>query len=285
MKLMLVVILALFILGSKISFGEKGTYVDKVEFIQYSDENTAIQEVKNGNLDMYYQAVSSDTLDPKTRQGLNVFQSTGTEYSLLVNPAPSDNFNPFSIQQVRYALNYLVDRDLIVNEIMGGYGTSMISAYKPYDPDYLLILGELQSFNFRYNPILAEQIISDGLTKAGAKYINGEWYYSSKPIEVTIFIRNDDPIRESIGEILASQLQKTGFVVKKDYGDLTKAFSVVYGSNPSDMEWNIYTEAYTISGFVRYDSVITAQMYSPWFSNMPGFNNPEYWNYKDDYVD
>jgi len=285
MKLMLVVILALFILGSKIAFGEKGTYVDKVEFIQYSDENTAMQEVKNGNLDIYYQAVSSDTLDPKTRQDLNVFQSTGTEYALLINPAPSDNFNPFSIQQVRYAMNYLVDRDLIVNEIMGGYGTPMVSAYKPYDTDYLLILGDLQSFNFRYNPILAEQLISDGLTKAGAKYIDGKWYYSSKPIEITIFIRNDDPIRESIGEILASQLQKMGFDVNKDYGDLTKAFSVVYGSNPSDMKWNIYTEAYTISGFVRYDSVITAQMYSPWFSNMPGFNNPEYWNYKDDYVD
>jgi peptide/nickel transport system substrate-binding protein len=285
MKLMLVVILALFILGSKIAFGEKGTYVDRIEFIQYSDESTAMQEVKNGNLDIYYQAVSSDTLDPKTRQDLNVFQSTGTEYGLLVNPAPSDNFNPFSIQQVRYALNYLVDRDLIVDEIMGGYGAPMVSAYKPYDPDYLLILGELQSFNFRYNPILAEQMISDGLTKEGAQYIDGKWYYSSKPIEITIFIRNDDPIRESIGEILASQLQKMGFVVKKDYGDLTKAFSVVYGSNPSDMKWNIYTEAYTISGFVRYDSVITAQMYSPWFSNMPGFNNPEYWNYKDDYID
>jgi peptide/nickel transport system substrate-binding protein len=285
MKLMLVVILALFILGSKIVFGDKGTYADKVEFIQYSDDNTAIQEVKNGNLDIYYNAVPSDTLDPQTKQDLNIFQSTGTEFGFLVNPAPSGNFNPFSIQQVRFALNYLVDRDLIVDEIMGGYGSPMISAYKPYDPDYLLILGDLQSFNFRYNPILADHIISTALTKAGAQYMDGKWYYSSKPIEITIFIRNDDHIRKSIGDILASQLQKIGFVVKKEYGDLTKAFAVVYGSNPSDMKWNIYTEAYTISAFVRYDSVITAQMYSPWFSNMPGFNNPAYWNYKDDYVD
>jgi peptide/nickel transport system substrate-binding protein len=285
MKLMLVVVLALFILGSKISFGEKGTFVDKIQFIQYSDENTALEEVKNGHLDIYYQAIPSDRLGPQTRQDLNVFQSTGTEYGLLINPAPSDKFNPFSIQQVRYALNYIVDRDLIVDEIMSGYGSPMISAYKPYDPDYLLILGELQSFNFRYNPALAEQIISDALTKAGAQNVNGKWYYDSKPIEITIFIRNDDEIRKSIGDILASQLQKVGFVVNKDYGDLTKAFSVVYGSNPSDMKWNIYTEAYLVSGFVRYDSVITAQMYSPWFSNMPGFNNPGYWNYKNDYID
>lgn len=285
MKLMLVVILALFILGAKVSFGEKGTYVDKVEFIQYSDSNTAIEEIRNGNLDIYYSSVPSDRIDPQLRQNLNVFQSTGTEYSLLVNPAPSEKFNPFSIREVRYALNYLVDRNMIVDEILNGYGSPMISAYKPYDPDYLLILGKLQSFNFRYNPSLADQMISGALTKAGAQKVDGKWYYDSKPIEITIFIRNDDQVRKSIGEILSSQLQKLGFVVKSDYGDLSKAFSVVYGSNPADMDWNIYTEAYTVGGFVRYDSVIVAQMYSPWFSNMPGFNNPEYWNYKNDSLD
>jgi len=285
MKLMLVVILALFILGAKVSFGEKGTYVDKVEFIQYSDSNTAIEEIRNGNLDIYYSSMPSDRIDPQLRQNLNVFQSTGTEYSLLVNPTPSEKFNPFSIREVRYALNYLVDRNMIVDEILNGYGSPMISAYKPYDPDYLLILGKLQSFNFRYNPSLADQMISDALTKAGAQKVDGKWYYDSKPIEITIFIRNDDQVRKSIGEILSSQLQKLGFVVKSDYGDLSKAFSVVYGSNPADMDWNIYTEAYTVGGFVRYDSVIVAQMYSPWFSNMPGFNNPEYWNYKNDSLD
>lgn len=285
MKLLLVVILALFILGSRVAFGEKGTYADKVEFIQYSDANTAIGEVKNGNLGIYYSAVPPNTIDPQLRQDLNVYQSTGTEYGLLVNPSPSDKFNPFSIREVRYALNYLVDRNMIVDEILNGYGSPMISAYKPYDPDYLLVLGTLQSFNFQYNPSLAEQMISDALTKAGAQRVDGKWYYQSKPVEITIFIRNDDQVRKSIGEILASQLQKVGFVVKTDYGDLSKAFSVVYGSNPMDMQWSIYTEAYTVGGFTRYDSVTIAQMYSPWFSNMPGFNNPQYWNYENASLD
>lgn len=285
MKLMLVVLLALFILGSKAAFGEKGTYLDKVEFVQYSDPNTAIEEVKNGNIDIYYSAVPSNRIDPQLRQDLNVFQSTGTEYSLLVNPAPSENFNPFSVKEVRYALNYLVDRNLIVDEILNGYGSPMISAYKPYDPDYLLVLGTLQSFNFQYDPSLAEQMIHDGLTKAGAQKTDGKWYFNSKPIRITIFIRNDDEVRQAIGEILVSELQKMGFEVKAEYGDLTKAFTVVYGSNPADMQWNLYTEAYTMSGFVRYDSVILSQMYSPWFSNMPGFNNPGYWNYENSSLD
>lgn len=285
MKLMLVIILALFLLGTKISFGENGTYVDKVQFIQYSNQNTAIEEVKNGNLDMYYSPIPPGRIDPNLRHDLNVYQSTGLEYSLLLNPAPSEKFNPFSIRDVRYAMNYLVDRNMIVDDLLDGNGSPMISAYKPYDPDYLLILDELQSFDFRYNPALGTGMINNALTKAGANMVDGKWFYRSKPIEITIFIRNDDQVRKSIGEILASQLEKVGFVVKKDYGDLSKAFSVVYGSNPSDMKWNVYTEAYGMSGFVRYDSVTIAQMYAPWFSNMPGFGNPQYWNYKNDTLD
>ena len=285
MKFLLIFVLAIFILGPEVAFGEKGTYFNKVEFIQYSDDNTAVQEVENGHLDVYYSTIPLDRLDDQSRQNLKLFQSAGTSYSLLINPAVSDQFNPFSIQQVRFALNYLIDRDLIVDEVLNGYGVQMISAYKPYDPDYLSILGELQSFNFKHNPALANQIISDALEKAGAKKTGGIWYYDSKPITITIFIRNDDPVRKSIGEILASQLGDVGFVVKKDYGDLTKAFSTVYGSNPSDMKWNIYTEGWTMSGFVRYDSVMTAQMYSPWYSNMPGFNNPSYWNFHDSEID
>ncbi|MEO9276550.1 MAG: ABC transporter substrate-binding protein [Nitrososphaera sp.] len=280
-----IAILMIIILSSNVAFSEKGTYFNQIKFIQYSDDNTALEEVNNGNLGMYFYAIPSDIIDEKSRQDLKIFESTGTSYSLLVNPAKSDKFNPFSIKDVRFALNYLVNRDLIVDELLNGYGLPMISAYKPNDPDYLLILNELQSFNFRYDPSFAENMMSNALQSAGAQKIDGKWYYNSKPIELTIFIRNDDPIRKSIGEIISSQLQEIGFTVSKDYGDLTKAFSVVYGSNPADLKWSIYTEAWSMSGFVKYDSVMTAQMYSPWFSNMPGFNNPSYWNYQNPEID
>ena len=276
-----------FIFGSLVAFAYKGTFVDKVQFIQYTDENTALEEVRNGNLDIYYSRISSDLIeDPKSREKLNVFQSTGGSYSIVVNPAKSEKFNPFSIRDVRFALNYLIDRELIVNEFLGGYGTKMISAYTPFDPDYLNVLEDLESFNFRYNPKLAEEIISNALVNAGAEKIDNRWYFDSKPIRITIFIRSDDPIRKSIGENLSSQLEKIGFTVKKDFGDLNKAYSIVYGSDPAEQKWNIYTEGYAgRSAFVKYDTLIPAQMYSPWFCNMPGFCEPSFWNYKNDTID
>jgi peptide/nickel transport system substrate-binding protein len=288
MKILLVLLLA--ILTSSItydeSFAEKNTFFDSVKFIQYLDENTALEEVRNGNLDLYYYTISPDRLESnQDTSGLQVFDSTGGSYSILVNPAESEKFNPFSIQDVRFAINYLVDRKLIVNELMGGYGSPSISYYGPSDPEYLTVVEQLEEFNFKYNPTLAEKIISKALEEKGAIKKDGKWEMSGVPIEITVFIRSDDPVRKSIGEILSAELEKIGFVVKKDFGDLNKAFVLVYGSNPADAKWSLYTEGWGQSAFVKYDAVGLGQMYSPWFSNMPGFNDPSYWNYENDKLD
>ena len=67
MKFWLVAILAL--IAVPVVFAEKGTFVDQVQFVQYLDENTALEEVRNGNLDIYYFRVSSDRIDTeKTRE-------------------------------------------------------------------------------------------------------------------------------------------------------------------------------------------------------------------------
>ncbi len=268
------------------ALAEKGSYVDSIQFIQYLDESTAIEEVKRGSLDLYYSRISSELIQNQDLQDLQVFYATGGSFSLLVNPAEGNEFNPFYYQEVRFALNYLVDRKLIVDELMGGNGVPMVSNYGPFDPDYLSIVDELERFHFRYNPELADKMITDSLASAGAQKIDGKWHYDQKPITITIFIRNDDPVRKSIGEIVSSELEKVGFAVKKDFGDLNKAFVLVYGSDPSELKWSLYTEGYAgRSAFVRYDQLGLAQMYSPWFSNMPGFNNPAYWNYQNRNLD
>jgi peptide/nickel transport system substrate-binding protein len=284
-KLVLIFLLCSFTIG--ISFAEKGTFVNEVQFIQYLEESTALEEVKKGNLDIYYSRIPAELIqEQESLQNLQVFYTTGGSYSVLVNPAVGEKFNPFSFQEVRFALNYLIDRKLIVDELMGGNGVMMTSNYGPFDPDYLLIVAELEKFHFRYNPELANDMMTKTLVENGAKKIDGKWSYDGKPVEITIFIRNDDPVRKSIGEVISAELEKIGFVVKKDFGDLNKAFVVVYGSNPAELKWSMYTEGYAgRSAFVKYDPLGLAQMYAPWFSNMPGFNNPTYWNYENKKID
>lgn len=268
------------------AWGQGGGYYDAVRFVQYLDENTALEEVRNGNIDLYYHRIPSDRLESQAaREGLQVFDSAGGSYSILVNPAESEQFNPFASRDARFALNYLIDRSLIVNEFMGGYGTPVSSYYGPADPEFVNVVDVLAGFGFRYDPALADRLVTGAMLERGAQKVGGAWVAGGEPVRVVLFIRSDDPIRKSIGELLAGELEGMGFAVHKEFGDLNKAFVVVYGSDPANAKWHLYTEGWSSSAFVRYDSVGLGQMYAPWFSNMPGFNDPSYWNYENAELD
>ena len=270
---------------------EKGPYVDTIRFIQREDENLALEEVRSGSLDEYYFRMPLEAAaDAAKDSTLKVYDRTAGSMGVLVNPAPSgdaNTINPFEFRQVRYALNYLIDREFIVNEILRGYGSPLADPFGIYSPEYLNVIDIVESFGFRHNPAAADRLISESLTSAGAsKDGNGKWEYKGSAVIVRILIRLDDAPRKSMGEELASQLEKTGFTVVKEYGDLNKANSVVYGSDPQELQWHLYTEGFAgTSVFVKYNPVIPAQMFGPWYGRMPGNQNPEFWNYQNATLD
>jgi hypothetical protein len=121
----------------------------------------------------------------------------------------------------------------VVNEILKGYGSPLVDPFGIYSPEYLNVIDIVESFGFRYNPALAEIMLS-AMIEAGATKEDGKWTYNGSPVVVRMMIRQDDAPRKSMGEIVASELEKVGFTVQKEYGDLNKANTVVYGSNPQD---------------------------------------------------
>lgn len=262
------------------------TNFETIRFIQYLEEGTALEEVRQGNIDMYYWRVPSDRLsDSAAREGITIHESAGSSYDILLNPAPGDVFNPFTLKDIRFALNYLIDRNLIVNELMDGYGAPLMAWYGSYSPEYISIIDLLESYNFEHNPQLALEMINTAMTDAGGTLQDGVWMVDQTPVELRFFIRSDDPIRKAIGEVLAADLEDAGFIVHRDFGDLNKAFTTVYGSDPANLEWHLYTEGWGRSGFERYDSSGLSQMYAPWFSVMPGFGNAAFWNYEHPELD
>ena len=77
MKKMLVILLALLVIviSYNEASAEKNTFVNSIKFIQYLDENTALEEVKNGNLDLYYYRISPDRLENKENvEGLQILK-------------------------------------------------------------------------------------------------------------------------------------------------------------------------------------------------------------------
>jgi len=271
----------------------KGSFVDTVRFIRYSDQNVALEQVKQGKIAIYYFAIPLEVVsEMMNNPAVKIYDRTAGSFGLLFNPAPynesSKSLNPFQIREVRYAMNFLVNREFVVDEILKGYGSVLIDPFGQYSPEYLNLIDTVESLGIRYAPGIGERMINDALVKEGAikDRTTGKWFFADKPITVKILIRSDDPRRKSLGDLVSSELERLGFSVLKQYGDLNKANTVVLGSNPQDFQWHVYTEAYAgTSAFVKYNPVVTSQMYAPYAGNMPGGQNPAFWNYQNSSID
>ncbi|HEY7108883.1 MAG TPA: ABC transporter substrate-binding protein [Nitrososphaeraceae archaeon] len=269
--------------------GNGGTYLDSIRFIQYIDGNVALEEIRSGNLDTYFFRIpleqESSVYGDKN---LKVYEKGGGSFGVLLNPAPSNNsniLNPFQFREIRFAMNYLINRNFVVGEILKGSGNVQIDPFGVSSPEFESILPSVESFGFEHNPNHARKVIDDVLTSTGAIKTGGKWFFHGSPITIRLLIRSDDIARKSMGEMLSFELEKMGFTVYREYGDLNKANTVIYGSDPKDLLWNIYTEAFGgTSAFVRYNPVVTSQMYAPYYGKMPGWQNPSYWNYENETI-
>jgi peptide/nickel transport system substrate-binding protein len=269
---------------------QKGAYTDNIQFIQYLDGNIALHDIQAGNLDTYFfriplETVASISKDPNVK----IYEKNAGSFGFLLNPAPSKNpniLNPFQFKEIRFAVNYLINREFVVDEILNGYGSVQIDPFGISSPEYEALIPVIESYNFKYNPSLAKGIIEKSLISHGATKLDGKWTYKGSPISIKLMIRSDDLPRKSMGEMLANELEKIGFTVQRDYGDLNKANLVVYGKDPQELSWQVYTEGFGgTSQFVRYNPSTAAQMYSPYFGSMPGRGNPSFWNYQNSTLD
>lgn len=269
---------------------QKGAYTDNIQFIQYLDGNIALHDIQAGNLDTYFfriplETVTSISKDPNVK----IYEKNAGSFGFLLNPAPSKNpniLNPFQFKDIRFAVNYLINREFVVDEILNGYGSVQIDPFGISSPEYEALIPVIESYNFKYNPSLAKDIIEKSLVSHGATKLDGKWIYKGSPISIKLMIRSDDLPRKSMGEMFANELEKIGFTVQRDYGDLNKANLVVYGKDPQELGWQVYTEGFGgTSQFVRYNPSTAAQMYSPYFGSMPGRGNPSFWNYQNSTLD
>lgn len=264
--------------------------VESVRFIHYLDENVAIEEIKSGNLDTYFFRIPLDLVsDIKTDMSINLFDKIGGSFGILFNPAPSSNndtMNPFEFRDIRFAINFLINRNFISNEVLHGYGIPMYDPFGLFSPDYPVVMDTVESFGFHYDPDYASKQIKKTLLAHGAKLKDDRWYFKDKPIKLKVLIRSDDLQRKVLGELVSSELEQLGFTIIKDYSDLNKAVTLTQGSDPQKFLWHVYTEAFAGStSFIKYNDAIVAQMYAPWYANMPGNQNPGFWQYHNSTLD
>jgi peptide/nickel transport system substrate-binding protein len=274
------------VLGYEPPHSEPGPAVDRI-FFQAFHQDIAPASLEKGDMDMYIYGLKTLMAEQLAgTPGITMYQAPATSFSLILNPAPTQagELNPFSIKEIRFALNYIINRGFIAQEIYKGMAKPMLAHVSPFDYDYRIVHPLVREFEILYQPELARQIITAEMTQAGAELVDGYWNYQGKRIELRFIIRVEDERRE-MGDLIRAELDKLGFFVIPVYQQFAPAIFTVYGNDPQLFGWHLYTEGWGKGAPERYDFATINQMYAPWLGNMPGFQEVGFWQYENEELD
>ncbi len=265
----------------------KGPAVDRIVFRGLGSQDIAEQEIRAGNIDLFFYNLKSEAARAlRARGDLTLVEVPSSTVSIVLNPAPAPTgeLNPFSIREVRYAMQFVIDREAVATRFYGGLAMPMYTHVSPTDFDYLTIRDILVSRNIRYDPEYAKQLVSEAMRKAGAELRDGVWHYNGRPVTVRVIIRPEDERRE-IGLAFAAELRRLGFNVEEILLEFGPAIQRVYSTDPRTFAWHAYTEGWARGGIERYDSTGINQFCAPWLGNMPGWKEVGFWQYESPEID
>jgi len=245
----------------------KGGWLDEIVF-SVVDSASVITQLEAGAIDIYADSLSSKDLTAIKDSGVSYSTASGLYYDMLFNPAgPEFNdgrFNPFSNRKIREAMNWLVDRDYLNQEVFAGGGLAKFFAITTQFPDYADLADvarKLESY-YAYDLEKARTVVAAEMEAMGATLVDGKWNYNDAPVTLIFIIRSDsDGTRVPMGDYFAAQLEEIGFTVDRQYKTGGEASPIWIGSEPTDGLWHLYTAAWSATVLDRDQSNIFQEMY------------------------
>lgn len=239
----------------------KGAWVDQLVFTEQNDAQAAVKQLQANDIDIYAYTVSDPAVYEAVKGDPNLAStpSLGAYTEITANPVPVFNdgrINPFGVAKFREAMNWLIDRNYLVQEILGGLGmpkyTTLNSAFPDY-ARYVDVCRELEA-KYAYNPDKAKEVITQVMTEMGATLgADGKWQYNGAPVTLIGIIRTEDE-RKEYGDYIASQLESVGFTVDRQYKTRTEASPIWIQSDPAEGQWNFYTGGWITTAVSRDDA-------------------------------
>lgn len=292
--------------------GRNGPIVDKVIYEVRMDQTLALKDIVEGKADVFFQAVPPailNTLNDADLDKLEIYAVPSGSWSLLLNPIPNKapytwtepktgntSFNPLAIQEIRFAMNWLFNRQKMIDEILQGEGEATYTPMTPGQPGtyrYNLIpakLGMTPTGDERraIAEINAAMTAASNLPENRGKLVKGAdgfWKFNGKDVSIKFLIRVDDPNgRLPAGRYMADQIEKAGIKVERLERDRS-AISIAYYSDPADLQFHMYTEGWGAGATRAWWDVTVSQMYAPYYGYMPGGAEPDHWNYEQPEID
>jgi peptide/nickel transport system substrate-binding protein len=256
----------------------KGGWVDEV-VVSVVTSDAAVTQIQAGAIDIYASGLSSASLPEIESAGLAYSKQNGLFYELTYNPVGpvfegTGKLNPFSVAKVREAMNWLVDREYINQEVYAGGALAKFFPVTTQFPDYADLADVVRQYEskYAYSPEKANEAITAEMEALGATLVDGKWNYNGEPVVIILLIRTDsDRTRVPIGDYVANQLESIGFTTDRQYKTSSEASPIWVSGNPADGLFHIYTGAWSATvidrdqgdNFQFYDTPSSAYSFSP----------------------
>jgi peptide/nickel transport system substrate-binding protein len=243
-------------------FAHNGLWPDQIVFFEEVEQSKVLAMMQTGDVHLYGNSFAADHYQEIVDSGLPWTFSYGSFNEILLNPAVDENgdpyfndgrFNPFAVSKVRQAMTHLIDRDLIVDELLRGLGVARITLLDPNSPPYASVIETMRALEIQwsYDAEKALELINEGMTEAGAELVGGKWMYDGEPVVLIGIIRVEDE-RLQIGDYFSNILEDAGFTVDRQYKTAAEAAPIWLLDDPNNGLWNFYTGAW-ISNLIDRD--------------------------------
>lgn len=252
-----------------------GAYLDEIIFQEVATKGAAVDQLIAGEIDVYAYPLDDAELLEKVRA------SSETDYrlgyggfnDLTFNPGGpvfnNGNLNPFAVPDFREAINWLIDREYIADEISQGLATAKYSYLNSAFPDaerYRDIMDDLEDY-YATDVDRAYAVMTDVLEELGAVKVGNTWQYNGSPVEIIALIRIEDT-RMDIGQYVAGLLEEFGFVVDRRIRKSSELSPLWISSAPMDGLWHFYTGGWVTTAISRDQGTGFNQFYTsrilPW---------------------
>ncbi len=248
----------------------RGALVDQVVFTEESNPGKVVGQIETGERQVLAQGVSNPTvyrqLRNSRRAGFDL--SYGSSVELTLNPAGPElangRLNPFAVPAIREALNWLVDRRYVADELYGGLAVPRVLPLSTAFPDYARLAATARQLELRYRhrPQHARQVIARELRALGAVQRDGRWHHGGEPVVITVLIRTEDT-RRRVGDYVANLLDDLGLTAERLYRTAEQAAPLWLASDPAAGRWHIYTGGWVSTVINRDQAQNFADFYTP----------------------
>lgn len=228
--------------------GRQGALLDQIVFTEEGDVGRITALIEGGSRHVYAQGVTSTPVFRQLRDSLRAGfeRAYGSSVELTFNPAgptfANGELNPFHMREIREAMNWLINRRHVAEEIFGGLATPRTLPLNTVFPDYARLADVARALELRYQhaPARAEAAIAEGMERLGASRDGRRWMYQGRPVRIVVLIRTEDE-RRQVGDYVANLLEDQGFLVERRYRTAEEASRIWIAGDPHAGRWHVYT--------------------------------------------